>query len=59
MQYFLIIKIRHSLKYQSKNPSNTGVFTLVTLVRQSWNSVIKGLEQIDIAFDDFIIEEDL
>jgi hypothetical protein len=30
----------------------------VTHVDQTWNSVLKGLEQIDVAFDELILDEE-
>ncbi|MFZ2545067.1 MAG: recombinase family protein [Candidatus Saccharimonadales bacterium] len=32
--------------------------TMVTHVDQTWNSILKGLEQIDVAFDELILDED-
>lgn len=43
---------------KKENPQIMRIFfrnlTLVTSVDQTWNSLVKGLEQIDAAFDELI-----
>jgi len=45
----------HQIKYPI---GEDGVFNLVTHVSRTWNSVLKGLEQIDAVFDELIIDEE-
>lgn len=45
-----------NLAYSEVGGSNLGL--LVTHVDQTWNSVLKGLEQIDVAFDELILDEE-
>ena len=47
-----------SKKYQIKKSISLMGFYLVTHVDQTWNSVLKGLEQIDVAFDELILDEE-
>lgn len=42
-----------------KNATQGDVLSMVTHVDQTWNSLLKGLEQIDAVFDIILFQEEL